>query len=386
MRIKLLTWIEIDSAALLANVQQFRDLLPAMVQLMPVVKSNAYGHGMVEIASLLAECSLVDKLAVVSLTEALLLREQGIELPLFVLSYADWFSEQGRHDIDRAIREGIEFPVYSVHILDLLAARAEHCKERVKIHLKIDTGTSRVGFLPQELPHILRVVKKYRQVELVGVWTHLARAENPIDPFNTLQLRAFSPIIALCKKQAFAALQYHASSSAALMWQKNSDLNLGRLGISLYGLWPSSEICNWMRDSRPDFSLRPVMSWKTRLIQIKEIPIGSFVGYDGTYQVKRPTLLGVIPVGYFDGFDRGLSNRAHVLVGGCRAPVLGRVCMNLTMVDLTDIAAVTEGNEVVIIGSQGGEHVSAEMMADWSATINYEVVSRIHPSLPRIVI
>ena len=386
MKSDLLTWIEINGSALLANVQQFRHLLARNVQLMPVIKSNAYGHGMAEVASLLAKSPVVDKLAVVSLREALAVREQGIEVPLFVLSYADWFSEQGHQAIDLGIRKGIEFPVYSFRVLDLLAVRAAHCKKMVKIHVKIDTGTSRVGFFAHELPDILQRVGKHKQLQLTGLWTPLGRAENTDDSFNALQLNAFSRLISLCKKQGFTAIQYHASASAALMWQKNPDCNLGRLGISLYGLWPSPKIHDWMRRHVPNFTLRPVMSWKTRLIQIKDIPQGSFVSYDGTYQVRRLTRLAILPIGYFEGFDRGLSNKAHVLVRGSKAPVLGRVCMNLTMVDVTDVAGVTEGDEAVIIGSQGEDHISAEMMAEWAGTINYEVVSRIHPSIPRFVI
>src|SRR3990167_2787327 len=247
MKPDLLTWIEINGSALLANVQQFRHLLARNVQLMPVIKSNAYGHGMAEVASLLAKSPVVDKLAVVSLREALAVREQGIEVPLFVLSYADWFSEQGHQAIDLGIRKGIEFPVYSFRVLDLLAVRAAHCKKMVKIHVKIDTGTSRVGFFAHELPDILQRVGKHKQLQLTGLWTHLARTENPDDSFNALQLNAFSRLISLCKKQGFNAIQYHASASAALMWQKNPDCNLGRLGISLYGLWPSPKIHDWMR-------------------------------------------------------------------------------------------------------------------------------------------
>jgi alanine racemase len=254
--------------------------------------------------------------------------------------------------------------------------------------VKIDTGTSRQGVMPDELEDFLLLMKRSRNLRLEGISTHYSNIEDTLNhEYAELQIARFLSALEVVDTTVGRPPFIHTACSAAALLFSTTHFTMLRSGIALYGLWPSRETLLAAREKGgavPDF--RPVLTWKTKIVQIKTIPEGSFVGYGCSYKTMRKTVLGVLPVGYADGYDRGLGNRAHVLVGGRRAPVLGRICMNLCMVDLTDVPGAKLEDEVVLLGKSGDERISAETIADWTGTINYEVVTRISPLLPRKVL
>ena len=226
------------------------------------------------------------------------------------------------------------------------------------------------------------------QLELEGICTHFANIEDTTDhSFAETQIETFGRIGETLANAGFEISVRHAACSAAALLFTRTHLDLARLGISLYGLWPSRETyVACLERGKPALELRPALTWKTRVAQVKQVPEGSFIGYGCTYRATRDARIAVLPVGYYEGYGRSLSGVAHALIRGRRAPIRGRICMNMCMADVTDIEGVEQEDEVVLLGSQGDERVSAEQMASWSGTISYEVVARIHADLPRVVV
>jgi alanine racemase len=367
--------IVISRQALLHNLRQFRTLAPKS-QIMCVVKSNAYGHGSYQVASVVEE--MTDWLAVVNLDEALWLRGMGISKPILVLSYYD--SSQ----IAEAIKKNISLVVYDRTQAEELNRTARKLKKLVRVHVKIDTGTSRLGIMPDQAAEFVEYLNSLKNLEIEGIMSHFAASEEDSE-FTKQQLDKFKQIVSRLNLPQARKPILHIACSAASLLQKDSRLDAVRLGIGLYGLWPSLEAKSQMLKLDPKFELRPALSWKTKIIQLKQLPAGSFIGYGKSYQTQRDTLLAVLPVGYFEGYDRGLSNKAEVLIAGQRCKILGRICMNLTMVDVTDAQKVKVGDEAVLIGKQDKEEITADELAEKIGTINYEVVTRINPMIPRIL-
>ena len=257
--------------------------------------------------------------------------------------------------------------------------------------------------MPEEIPHFADFISKSKSLFLEGISTHYANIEDTLNPeYAQTQLKRFKDGVKIIKKTGLEPKIIHTACTAAAILYPETHFDMLRIGIGLYGLWPSRETyISALLGSRPLPKLIPVLTWKTRVAQIKTIPEGSYVGYGCTYRTTRKTRLAVLPVGYADGYDRSLGNKAHVLIRGKRAKVLGRVCMNLTMVDVTDIKGVRLEDEVVLIGRStenksnkiginsectGEESITAEMLAEWAGTINYEIVTRISPYLERRVV
>jgi alanine racemase len=242
----------------------------------------------------------------------------------------------------------------------------------------------RQGIMRSELPMLIDLLAKYPGLRITGVATHLACADEAEQPqWTRRQLAQFHDIIAaLAAAGIRAPIRHAANSAAALLWPE-SRLEMVRLGIALYGFWPAAAV---QRASAGQLTLRPVMTWKTRVGAVKTVPRGCRVGYGGSYATRRLSRLAILPLGYYDGYSRGLSNRGQVLIHGARAPVCGRVSMDLTTVDVTDIPAVQPGDEVVLLGQQGAAAIPAEDMAAWLGTIHYEVTTRINPLIPRLVV
>jgi alanine racemase len=223
-------------------------------------------------------------------------------------------------------------------------------------------------------------------VELEGLGTHFADIEDTTDhAFAAGQIQRFGDAAEeVSKSSGLAPLRHTACSAAAILFAE-THLDIVRIGISLYGLWPSTATYVSARErGLGDFHLTPALTWKTVVAQLKDVPEGGFVGYGRTWRASRPSRIAVLPVGYYEGYNRSLSGRAHVLVRGRRAPVVGRICMNMTMVDVTDVRGVAQGDTVVLIGRDGEEELPAAQLGDWAGTIHYEIVSRVHPSLPRV--
>ncbi len=376
---KNINWVEIDRRALAGNVRSFRRLLDPQARFMPVIKSNAYGHGLPEVASLLAGSKQVDWLGLNSLDEAVALRKLGIRKPLLLLGYVPL----GR--LAEAARNDIRLTVYNRETVQALAKIKT--KKKILLHIKLETGTNRQGIGLDEAINLAGLVKEHPHLFLEGYSTHFANIEDTTDrSYPDGQKENYRNMIARLEKLGHSAPVNHVACTAAALIFPDTHKNLARIGIGLYGLWPSRETMLAVRDRDPGFSLAPVLAWKTRVAQIKTVPSGSFIGYGCTYRTTRKTRLAVLPVGYYDGYDRRLSNTAHVLIKGKRAPIRGRVCMNLCLADITDIPGVKLEDEAVLLGRQDKEHISAEQLASWIGTINYEVVTRINPLLPRVIV
>jgi alanine racemase len=286
-----------------------------------------------------------------------------------------------------AVEAELRLTIYNRESIDVLQ-KVSSRKHPALVHLKIETGTNRQGILSQEIDDFTEYVSGSEGLILEGVSTHFANIEDTLNhEYSQKQLARFHEALRLIENKSKTPPIIHTACTAATILFPQTHFNMLRAGIGVYGLWPSREtfISASMGKKRvPD--LKPALTWKTKIVQIKKLPEGSFIGYGCTFRTTRPTTMAVLPAGYADGYDRSLGNKAYVLVKGKRAPVLGRVCMNLIMIDVTDIPGIRLEEEVVLLGTAGGETISAETMAGWAGTINYEIVTRINPLLERRIV
>ena len=371
--------VEISRKALLHNIAGLRAAIGTKACLAAVIKANAYGHGLLEVADVITEH--VNWLLVHCIDELHLLRQAGHQLPILVLSYVQ------RADLAWALSLQADLTVCDILTARDIATAAARAGCRARVHLKVETGTHRQGVMPDQLAKLARFIDQSPDLQLNGVYTHFANIEDTTDhsyAFDQLK-RYHQAVQVLAGELGITIPHHHTTCSAAALLFPQTHLDLVRTGIAIYGLWPSRETLVSARSSNEPVTLEPVMSVITRVSQIKEIPAGAYVGYGCTFRATRPTRLAILPAGYFDGYDRLNSNAAHVLIRGQRAPVRGRVSMNLTVVDVTDIPGVALEDEAVLLGHQGEEHITAEQLAAWCDTINYEVVTRFAPFAPRIV-
>ncbi len=362
------TWVEVSREALENNIRVVRGLLKPETKLLAVVKSNAYGHGLVETAKIFCETG-ADWLGVDNIDEAILLRESGIKVPILVMGYTpvDRFEE--------AVKNDLRLTSYNLLPKSLVP------NIYPALHLKIDTGMSRQGILVLELSEFLKSLPAGVNIE--GVFTHFANADNLDDrSYPNLQLANFNKALKIFQEHDIKPAIRHAVATTGLLTMPEAQLDMVRIGIAFYGLWPSAEFS----DKFKKLKLKPTLSWKTRIVQIKNIKTGTPVGYGINENVKKDTKIAVLPVGYYDGYDRALSSVGEVLIDGKRCKILGRVSMNLVVADATNVKNTNVGDEVVLIGEQGKERIVAEELAGKIGTISYEVVSRINPLLPRIYI
>lgn len=362
--------VEIDTDALAANARLIRNWLGAQISFMAVVKANAYGHGAVAVARTVLRNG-VDCLAVANLPEALQLRQAGILAPILVLSYVPVAA------VSAALQHDIAIALYDRRQIPRFEQAARQAGGKLKIHIKFDTGMGRLGILPAEVMALTRDLRPCEAIQLEGVYTHFSAADE--DSLHTArQLAAFEELLATMR-EAGCSFQYaHAANSAAISQRVAGSLNLARPGLLLYGLKPTGRI------SAPDFAhIQPVMSWKTVIAQVKTLPPGSPVGYGNSYHTRGSERIAVLPVGYADGLRRSPRTWRQVLVRGRRAPLVGRVSMEKTTINVSHIPEARAGDEVVLLGKQGGEHISADEVAAWLGSINYEVLTTILPRVPR---
>lgn len=373
-----LVWCEVDTAALRRNMESFRGLLKPGVRLAPAVKSNGYGHGLVLAANAFLAGG-ADWLCVNALYEVEGLRKAGITCPLYVMGYLSL------EQLERAVELDARLVLYNQETVDALGKLVKRLNKPAYVHIKLETGNNRQGV---GLEEALKLADRCRTqgVTLEGLATHFANVEDTTDHrFAEEQLARFERGVRALRGAGHALPICHAANSAATLLWPHAQFDLARVGISSYGLWPSREtLLSAALEGRGRTPLTPALTWKTRVAQVKRVEVGEFVGYGCTFMATHPTRLAILPVGYYDGYDRGLSNLAYVLIRGQRAPVRGRVCMNIIMVDVTDIPEARVEDEVVLLGEQGGQRLSAEQLGDWSGTINYEVVARIADHVPRI--
>jgi len=379
-----LVWAEVDLSAIAANVRELCRVVKPAARLMVAVKANAYGHGSVEVART-ALAHGADWLGVARFEEALELREAGIAAPILIFGYTP----------ARCTRELIRLHLtQSVHCLDAARALSEQAAgsgDRLKVHLKVDTGMGRLGILTDEhrpgLSGVAPADAAVREVmqmaglpglHLEGVFTHFASADSADKSYTHGQLALFERFLDRLKKAGLSIEIRHAANSGGIIDMPQTHLDMVRAGISLYGLYPSGEV------RQSTITLTPALTWKARIVHLKKVPAGFYVSYGMTHRTAQPTTIATVPVGYGDGYSRLLSNRGIMLVGGRRVPIVGRVCMDLTMIDVGQIPGVAVDEEVVILGRQGAEAVSADEIADLLGTINYEVVTAISARVPRV--
>lgn len=374
--------VEISKDALSHNIRALRKVVGDKI-LCPCVKGNAYGHGLVECGKIFLD-SGADWLSVNSVYEAEALRGSGISSPLCVLGYIPFDSLEKAVDLD------CRMVAYNKETIEKLG----EIGKKVRVHLKVETGNNRQGINMKNLVAFAKFVSTFNNIEIEGLSTHFANIEDTTNhEFARIQLERF---VEACKSLDLEGIKIpirHCANSAAAILFPETHFELVRPGISSYGMWSSNETHISFIQKQPydpdrlkDFSLEPAFSWKAKIVQIKNVKEGEYVGYGCTYRTMRKSRVAVVGVGYYDGYDRGVSDKSYVLLKGKRAPVIGRVCMNFIMVDVTDIPNVELEDYAVLIGSDGDETISAELFAKWADTINYEVTTRVNDRIPRVVV
>jgi alanine racemase len=360
---------EVDLGALEFNYRQIKKRIPEDVKLLAVVKADAYGHGSVPV-SLRLEKLGVDYLGVAIPEEGVELRKGGVRTPILVLGGI--FGEE----VDQIFRFRLTPVIFGKDSLKILSREAERRRRKVKVHLKVDTGMGRLGVPLNLWPDFLREVRRFPRVETEGILSHFSMTDEG-KSFTQNQWRAFQGAVAIAQKLGISSRYLHMASSATLTAFPAYSARLVRPGIMLYGSYPSPTFRSLIR-------LKPVMTLKTRVHFLKSVPPGTRISYGGTFKAKRESLIATLPIGYADGYSRHLSNHGEVLIHGKRAPVVGKVCMDLIMVDVTDIPRVSAGDEVVLMGRQGTEQITPEEIAEKINSISYEVLCLIGKRVPRI--
>ncbi len=367
------TIAEIDLDALRFNLNQLRGLTKGKADILAVVKANAYGHGAVEIAKEL-ESAGAKIFGVATTEEGIELRRSGVSLPTLILagSYPEEF--------EKVIENNLSPVVFDLEMARALDAQAKKTGQRISVHLKVDTGMNRLGIPWRNWEPALNVLQSLGNLQVEGLMSHfsVAESERPDDrAFTEEQRQRFQACLDSARKMGMQPHYIHLANSAATALGERARFNLVRPGLMLYGLHPAPAL-------RRRISLRPVLRWKTAILSLKRVPAGDPVSYGRTYSCRKESLIAILPVGYADGYNRRLSNRGEVLVRGKRAKIAGIVCMDLTMVDVSEISGVQVNDEVVLLGRQEAEEISADEMAGWMETIPYEVLCAIGKRVPRI--
>lgn len=369
------TWIEVSKEALVSNFEHLVKL-GGGAGVLPVIKANAYGHGLLEVAGALDEAG-ANWFAVDSLEEALGLRKAGFKQRILVLGLIP------RAGIEAAIESDISFVLFNEDQLSYIEARRG--EGRAKIHVPVETGLYREGFEMEEFKDILERTKSNRGISLEGVQTHFANVEDTSSgEYAERQLAEYEKYLELTNEYNIDSVLRHTGASAASILYSKSHFDLLRPGIALYGLWPSKETKERAEKINPDLQLKPALTWKTVIAELKNVRAGESVGYGLTEMLERDSKIAVLPIGYYDGYDRvGMSSKGEVLINGKRCKIVGRICMNMCMADVTDIPNAKPGDEVVLIGSQRGENVTAEEFARKMESLNYEAVARLGAHIER---
>ena len=357
------TWAEVDLGALKRNLSQLRSKMSAGTKIMFVVKANAYGHDAALCSRAVESGRHADWFGVSSVEEGVALREAGVRLPILVLGSLYPFES-----VLAAVAHDLTPIVASLESAKRLAEVALKLKRRVDCHVKVDTGMGRIGASPEAALGVVRHLAALKAVRVQGLYTHFACAESDA-AFTTEQLRRFRRVIDALSKEGLRPPLIHSANSAGALRHPASRFDLVRPGLAVYGLYPGFE---------------PALSLKSKIVFIKTIPRGTTVSYGATWRAKRQTRVATLPIGYGDGYSRALSNRASVLVNGRRCPVIGRVTMDQTMIDVTAIAEVRVGADAVLIGRQGSGEIKAEELSRLCGTIAYETATSLTSRVPRV--
>lgn len=368
-------YAEISLDAVLHNLEAMRQKLAGQTKIMAVIKADGYGHGAVEIAEAVDRLDYLYGYGVATVEEGLILRSRGIDKPILILGYA--FPDQ----YEEMIRAGIRPTVFTSETAQALSETAGRLGRECRIHFAVDTGMSRIGYpVTCEAADEMARLAALPHIMVEGIFTHFARADERDKTDAKNQLALFQRMLSLLAERGVTIPIRHCSNSAGIVELPEANLDLVRAGITMYGLWPSEEV------DRSQIVLEPALSLYTHVAYVKDLPAGRAVSYGGTYVTPGPRRIATIPVGYADGYARGLSNCGDVLIRGKRAPIRGRVCMDQFMVDVTEIPGVKCGDKVVLIGADGDERIAMEEVGARSGRFNYEFVCGLGKRVPRVYV
>ncbi|MGI6683967.1 MAG: alanine racemase [Bacillota bacterium] len=365
-------WAEVDLGAVAHNTREIRRIVKPETKIMAIVKANGYGHGAVQIAQTALKHG-ADYLGVAILSEAVKLREQGIDAPILVMGY------NTLDQVEEILKFNVTTTVFTLEMAEALSRMALQKGEKAKIHIKIDTGMGRIGFLPQkETIDLIKEIVNLKGLWLEGIFTHFAVADETDKTFTWQQLEKFTWLISRLEEEGIKIPLKHAANSAAIIDLPETHLDMVRAGILLYGLYPSPGV------DHKKINLIPAMELKAKVAFVKKVGSGTSISYGRKFIVPDEAVIASLPFGYADGYIRKLSNQSEILLGGKRVPVVGTICMDQLMVDASQVQGVKIGDEAVIIGRQGSEYIPVEEIAKRLNTINYEIICMLSERIPRI--
>lgn len=368
-------YARIDLDAIAYNMEQMKLRIDGHTQIMAVIKTDAYGHGAVQVAQMLEKYDYIWGFAVATLDEAVVLRVEGIQKPILVLGCI--FPDQYMEMLDNDIRMN----VYTEDMAKEIANMARREGKTAYLHIKLDTGMGRLGFsITEESVEAITRISKLSNVKMEGVFTHFAKADEKDKTFTMQQIQQFESMTRLLKEQGVTFVYEHCSNSAAIIDVPEAKFDIVRAGISTFGLYPSEEV------DKEAVHLKPALALKSHVAFVKEIEPGTSISYGGTFVAEKKMKIATIPVGYGDGYPRALSGVGYVLIRGKKAPILGRICMDQFMVDVTHIEDASFGDKVTLIGRDGNEYISVEMLGELSGRFNYEFICDLGKRIPRVYV
>ena len=366
-------WAEIDLNNLINNIEEIKKK-SSNSEIIGVVKANAYGHGAVEVSKVLLSCN-IKKLAVANIVEAIELRENDINAPIMLLGISEEFA------IDELINHNVEPTVSTLKFAKKLNESAKEKGKIIKIHVAIDSGMGRIGFRnnTKDIEDIVSI-SNLSNLKIESIFSHFSTADSIDKSYSSNQINIYNSILSKLEEKGVTIDKKNLSNSAAIIDIPESHYDYVRPGIIQYGYYPSNEV------NKNDINIKPVLTWKTRVVHIKEVDENEYIGYGKTYKTSKKTVIATLPVGYADGYSRGLSNKGSVIIKGKLAPIIGNVCMDQFMIDVTNIEGVETGDEVILLGSYGDVKFDADDMANILDTISYEVLCLIGRRAPRVYI
>ena len=369
------TRAEIDLQAFRHNFQNLRSHISPQTRIIAVVKADAYGHGALPCARVAVECG-ADYLGAGVIEEGIELRQSGLDAPILILGsiFPNEAEDLVRHDLATI--------VCTLPLAQALAKEAEKQNKTASVHIKVDTGMNRLGVLPENLPELLNQIRNLPNLKIEGVSTHFASADDEVLSITQAQLKKFQASLAYLKQNDRPLI--HCSNTSALFKFPESHFDMVRPGLILYGALPSPSLQAVLSEKENLSPFKPVMQWKSRIILVKSIAKGQPVSYSGSFTTQRGSLIATLPVGYADGLHRSLSNKMDVLIRGKRAPQIGNICMDMTLIDVTEIQDVQAGDEVVLFGKQEDHTITVDEMATKGGTIPYEILCNVGKRVPRI--
>lgn len=368
-------YAKIDLDAIAYNMEQMKQNIRPETKVMAVIKADGYGHGAVQIAEMMERWNYIWGFAVATLDEAVVLRTEGIQKPILVLGcvFPDRYMEMLKHEI--------RMNIYTEEMAESISRMAAREGKTAYMHIKLDTGMSRLGFgINEQSAETIKRISKMPNVNMEGIFTHFTKADEKDKSFTKKQIQEFVWMTERLKEKNVRFTYEHCSNSAGIIDVPEANFDIVRAGISTYGLYPSEEV------DKTNVKLKPALALKSHVAFVKEIERGTPVSYGGTFVAKEKMKIATIPVGYADGYPRSLSNKGYVLIRGKKAPILGRVCMDQFMVDVTQIEGVSFGDKVTMIGKDGNEILPVEVLSELSGRFNYEFVCDLGKRIPRVYV